>query len=457
MARIVAVYGEDGLDVSILISMAMVASGYAGPEGCGLGIKTKKGFRKWGRSGVATQALAQMSAEEVAEYFGNVGIGHNSTNGNIMPLVIENRGGIEMLVAIDGSVEAEKAVIDWMKRGRTIEESVRLAMYQVCDDFALVALSADGELVGARNSGLMPLAVGTIEMEQDGRVFQGHYLSSQGGILDHGATYAHSVSPGEMIVLHAKGYVRKAILSTVKIKRCINEGLFQQGPVGNFCGGRPVTEIRGDVGEEMALRFSEKHHCLDRDLYTVLQIPDGGFYYGLKFAELLGLKYMPDVVVKNRYMHSGPVESRYTLAGFEPTINFDALNAIAASGNLINGGFAPSAESPPVMTCSQIRGKRVIVIDDTLWSGEIIKHIAHQCRLAGAAEVHAVTATVTAAHCFCGKDAHRSNKIALGSKGSLADIAVKLGIDSFTSLSEDRLVNAVGTPHRNYCLKCLRF
>lgn len=458
MGRLIAINAKKGIDVSLEAILGLGTMGYAGPRGFGIGSLTEEGLKTFTSKLVASQAFARMSKEEIAALGGNVCIGYNSTNGVAMPIQVTNLGGIEILVAIDGNQETSDEVIKWMRKGKTLYHSVLLAMKKVTGHFALVAISTKGQLLAARNSGLMPLSVGMVCAE--GRV-SAMYISSSSAVLDGGATFVRSVLPGEIICLKCNGYTSKYVPRPDNTG-CPFEATFLLGPTNKF-GGRWVQAIRESVGKAVGRNVAKLHPDIDPTNWVLLGIPDGGNMFTEGASQELNAEFLRSIIVKNRYpMNSGVghltvdgriITSKYTLAGAVPLTapDYDPKFDVSLDGPV------PSLEGMVGTLNELIRGKKVILIDDSFFTGDSLRRGAEMLREAGAVEVHGATPTVTEHHCPHGKDAHRIGVVPKSYAGKIDQIAADLGLDSFTTLSLDELTDAIGTSQKILCTECLCF
>ena len=458
MGRLIAINAKKGIDVSLEAILGLGTMGYAGPRGFGIGSLTEEGLKTFTSKLVASQAFAKMSKEEIAALYSNLVIGYNSTNGVEMPIQITNLGGIKILVAIDGNQETSDEVIIWMEKGKTLHHSISLAMKNVTGHFALVAVSAKGQLLTARNSGLMPLSVGMVCT--GGRV-SAMYISSSSAVLDGGATFVRSVLPGEIICLKYNGYTSKYVPRPDN-SGCPFEATFLLGPTNKF-GGRWVQAIRESVGRAVGKNVAKLHPDMNPEEWVLLAIPDGGNMFTEGASQELNAEFLRSTIVKNRYpMNSGVghlivdgriITSKYTLAGAVPLTapDYDPKFDVSLDGPV------PLLEGMVGTLNELIKGKKVILIDDSLFTGDSLRRGAEMLREAGAVEVHGATPTVTEHHCPHGKDAHRIGVVPKSYAGRIDQIAVDLGLDSFTTLSLDELTDAIGTSQKILCTECLCF
>ena len=101
-----------------------------------------------------------------------------------------------------------------------------------------------------------------------------------------------------------------------------------------------------------------------------------------------------------------------------------------------------------------VKGKKTVITDDLIRSGEKMADIAQKCRKMGAIEVHGLAGTIGRSTCPYGNASFIGQEM-IGSGLEDKDIARSLGLDSFTSLTIPELLMAVNTPRINYCYICL--
>ncbi|MCX6808892.1 MAG: hypothetical protein NTW50_04495 [Candidatus Berkelbacteria bacterium] len=426
MSRIVGISREKGRDVFVEMLLALSLQIFANDEMTGVATARDGQIIPWVKRGVVTSVSSKIHPEEAKSLMGNCGIGYVSSCGLMMPEFCETGDGLAFAVAVDGSEIAQKQVVAAICKATTLRDGVIRAMKQVSIPFALIAMSSLGEIVGARRDGRKPLSVGKL----DG----GMYLSSQSGILDQGAEFLHSVWPGEIITLGTYGYQRKAVLPVVDHSRCIDEVLFLQRP-GNICGGQSVEKIRIREGRALGKLFLGLPFFNEDAEYLIMQIPDGGNYPAIGFASAHSFfKYDSSAQVKCRYVNvpNVPLPVKYSL-----------------------NGWIPDQENPGKMTNIYFKGKRIVLVDDGLWSGSKLIHFRKMLEQAGALEVHGVTVTVSCRSCPYGNDGHDLGSAPIGMGKSGQEIAKLLGLASFNFLPEEELIDSLGTPHRIYCTECL--
>ncbi|MFA6963345.1 MAG: phosphoribosyltransferase family protein [Patescibacteria group bacterium] len=437
--RIFGIVAEPGIDIWLDIIVALSLQGYAGPRGCGFGLRTKAGLQLWHSALVAAQAFARMSASEISGYVGNIGIGCNSTTGVMMPIRFSNLSGDDILVVIDSNVQTAKDVVEQMERGTTLRDSVEIAMRNVVGHFALVAMSNDDEIVCGRNSGLMPLSISKIVGDHG---VEAMYVSSSSRVLNRGVSFVRSVMPGEIAVLSCNGFIAEGI-NIIENLGCPLEGLFHLPPGDQF-GGIGVQDIRYATGRALGHNvLRDRPEIIDKNC-VVIAIPDGGNKVAEGLAYQLGVKFLSNLAVKNRYPDNKGIKNL-------------TIRGVAISSKYTLAGAIPIRLPGVEMFNEMLNGKNVFLVDDSFYSGWTFEHFLYLCKEAGADKVHGFAPTIAGSPCSYGKDAHREGSKARDHTGQIDQIARDIGLDSFTTLSRRELIGAINTPQKILCTECLCF
>jgi amidophosphoribosyltransferase len=352
-------------------------------------------------------AKGQTAIRDVQPFFGEFAMGGAAIahNGNITNALALRRELIERGSIFQSSSDTE-CIIHLMARsmGRTIMDRMEEALRKVDGAFSIVAMT-DDRLIGCRDPlGVRPLVLG--------RVADGWVLASETCALDIiGADYLREVEPGEMVVITAdKGLESHFPFRRREPRFCIFEHVYFSRP-DSILGGRSVYETREAIGRELA-----REAPVDADL--VCPVPDSGTPAAIGYARESGIPYGMGII-RNQYVGRTFIEPSEHIRNMGVRLKLNVNRAL-------------------------IRGKRVILVDDSVVRGTTSIKIREMILDAGAAEVHfRIASPPTAWPCFYGVDTPQREKL-LAATMSEDEMCAHLGVDSLRFISLDGLYRAVG-------------
>lgn len=292
------------------------------------------------------------------------------------------------------------------------------ALKQVEGAFSLVALTKK-KLIGARDAlGVRPLVLGML----DGA----YILSSETCGLDIiGAEYVRDIEPGELVIIDKDGLHSSKPFGDTKSRFCIFEYVYFARP-DSLVEGKNVYEVRKKIGVELA-----KESGIKADV--VVPVPDSGVPAALGYAQESGIPFELGII-RNHYIGRTFIE---------PT------------DQVRNLGVKLKHNS----NASALKGKDVILVDDSIVRGTTSKKIVAMVREAGAKKVHMrIASPPTTDPCFYGVDTPDKDKL-IAASNSAKEIAKIIGADSVEFISIDGLYRAAGEKDRNsslpqYCDAC---
>ncbi len=373
-----------------------------------------------------TGSSSWRNAQPVYRSVGDAGfaLGHNGNLTNVLELsdalgmlpgMLEPELGLDSTT--DSALVAELIAHEYPPEPRSDGRDLELALERVLPrlrgGFSFVLLD-DARLIGVRDEhGFWPLVLGRIEA--------GWVLASESAALDIvGAHYVRDVEPGEMVVIDASG-IRSHHYAPPTPKLCLFEFVYFSRPDTNLYG-KSVHLARQRMGEELA-----RQAPVAADM--VMPIPESGIPAAQGFARASGIPY-GDGLVKNRYVGRTFIEPTHQLRGAGVRLKLNPLP-------------------------ENIRGKRLIVVDDSIVRGTTTRQVVAMLREAGAAEVHfRVSSPPYRWPCFYGMDTGRRSEL-LAADLSVGEIRDYLGVDSLAYLDLDRLVAATGADGEAFCTACL--
>lgn len=349
----------------------------------------------------------QTAIRDVQPFFGEFSMGGAAIahNGNITNAVALRRELIERGSIFQSSSDSE-CIIHLMARsmGRTIPDRMEEALRKVEGAFSVVAMT-QSKLVGCRDPlGVRPLVLG--------KLGDGWVLSSETCALDIvGADFVREIEPGEMVVISAEEGVQSHYpFRRAKSRFCIFEHVYFSRP-DSILGGRSVYETREAIGRELA-----KEAPVDADL--VCPVPDSGTPAAIGFSLESGIPYAMGII-RNQYMGRTFIEPSEQIRNMGVRLKLNVNRAL-------------------------IRGKRVILVDDSVVRGTTSQKIKEMILEAGAAEVHfRIASPPTQWPCFYGVDTPEREKL-LAATMTEDEMRDHLGVDSLKFISLDGLYRAVG-------------
>ena len=234
-----------------------------------------------------------------------------------------------------------------------------------------------------------------------------------------GASYVREVEPGEFIAIDEDG-LRSTRFAPIDRAGCVFEYVYLARPDSSI-NGRSVHAARVAMGRRLAVE-----HPVEADL--VMPVPESGTPAAVGYAAESGITFGQGLT-KNAYVGRTFIQPSQTLRQLGIRLKLNPLRDV-------------------------IRGKRLVVVDDTIVRGNTQRALVRMLREAGAAEVHIrITAPPVKWPCFYGIDfASRAELIANGL--GVEEIARSLGADSLGYLSEEGMIAATEQPASQLCTAC---
>jgi len=260
--------------------------------------------------------------------------------------------------------------------------------------------------------GIRPLVLGRLE--------RGWVVASESAALATvGASVIREVQPGELIAVDEDG-LRSHRFAEANPKGCVFEYVYLARPDATIAG-RSVHEARLEMGRRLAIEYP-----VEADL--VIPVPESGTPAAIGYAEASGIPYGQGFV-KNSYVGRTFIQPSQTLRQLGIRLKLNALETV-------------------------IRGKRLVVVDDSIVRGNTQRAQIRMLREAGAAEIHVrISSPPVKWPCFYGIDfATRAELVANGL--NIEEIRASIGADSLGYLREDAMIQATGQPGNRLCAAC---
>ncbi len=343
---------------------------------------------------------------DVQPFFGEFAMGGAAIahNGNITNADALRRELIERGSIFQSGSDSE-CIIHLMARSlqRTIPERMKDALRRVEGAFSIVAMTRT-KLIGVRDPlGVRPLMLG--------KVGEGWALSSETCGFDIiGAEFVREVKPGEMVVITEDGVESFKPFEKRRARFCIFEHVYFSRP-DSILGGQSVYTTRRQIGVELA-----REAPVEADL--VCPVPDSGTPAAIGYSQESGIPYAMGII-RNQYMGRTFIEPTEQIRNMGVRLKLNVNRAL-------------------------IKGKRVVLVDDSVVRGTTSAKIKEMILDAGAAEVHfRIASPPTAWPCFYGVDTPRRDKL-LAATMSEEEMRHHLGVDSLRFITLDGLYRAVG-------------
>jgi amidophosphoribosyltransferase len=422
MCGVVGIYNHK--EASNLAYLALHALQHRGQESAGIAASDEHAIRLHRRMGLVSDIFTQDVIEKLP---GNKAVGHvrYSTSGesllkNSQPFYIHYAHG-DLAIAHNGNlVNAQKIRKDLESKGsifqsnmdtevishliaksqkENLTERIFDALKQVQGAYSLVFLT-ETRLIAARDPyGWRPLVIGKLD---------GTYIvASETCALDLiEAEYVREVEPGELIVFDKKGMHSYKPFDTPKKKAlCIFEYIYFARPDSHVFN-RDVYEMRKGFGHQLA-----KENPVDADM--VVPVPDSGLPAAIGYSEETGIPFQMGLI-RSHYVGRTFIEPSQSIRHFGVKLK---LNPVRET----------------------LKGKKIVLIDDSIVRGTTSRKIVKMVRDAGAKEVHVrISSPPTSWPCYYGIDTPTREEL-IASSHSVEEIRKFITADSLSYLSEKAL------------------
>jgi amidophosphoribosyltransferase len=347
----------------------------------------------------------------VACQHGQIAVCHN---GNL-PFASEERKRLERDGAIFSSTSDTEVVLHGIARSqaRTATEAIPEVLCETEGAFSMLFLTPDA-LVAVRDPrGFRPLALGRLN---DAWVVASETCAFD--LID--ATYERDVEPGEMIVIDRYGLHSSHPLPPRTHSMCIFEHVYFARP-DSVIFGHSVNESRHKMGKRLAVE-----HPADADI--VVPVPDSGVAAAIGYAAQSGITYRQGLV-RNHYVGRTFIEPKQSIRSFGVRIKLNPVRHL-------------------------IKGRSVVLIDDSIVRGTTSKKIVRMVREAGAREVHMrISCPPTVSPCYYGVDTPDKSDL-IAAQMSVEEICRFIEADSLGYLSLEGMLAATGVDAGESCVAC---
>ena len=425
-----------GEEVARLTYFGLFALQHRGQESAGIAVSDGSAILVYKELGLVSQVFNEST---LATLQGELGIGHTrySTTGsttwdNAQPafkshgargLALGHNGNLVNTPELaelagrrgGGATTDSDLVATLLSRhvGEGLEEAAMRVLPMLEGAFCFVMMDEHTVYAARDPYGLRPLSIGKLP--------GGYCFASETAALDIvGASFVRDVEPGELVMADDRGLRSRRFAESPRRALCVFEFVYL-ARADSRLAGRTVLTARREMGRRLAGEAPA-----DADL--VIPIPDTGHSAAQGYAEAAGLPY-GEGLMKNRYVGRTFIEPTPSLRDRGVKLK---LNPI------------PDA----------VRGRRLVVVDDSIVRGTTTRQIVQTLREAGATEVHMrVTSPPVRWPCFYGIDMSTREEL-VASDLAVDEVRAFIGSDSLAYLSLEGLVASTGRPEGEFCRAC---
>ena len=426
-----------GEDVARLTYFGLFAQQHRGQESAGIAVGDGHNILVYRDLGLVSQVFSEAT---LTTLHGDLGIGHTrySTTGsttwdNAQPvfktdgvhsLALGHNGNLvnthELAARLGrpGAATTDSDIVTTMMANEmaatgSLEQAAMRVLPVLQGAFCFVRMDERSVFAARDSHGVRPLSIG--------RLPNGFVVASETCALDIvGAAFVRDVEPGELIRIDDLGLHSARFAESPKRSLCIFEVVYLARPDSRI-GGANVHEARREMGRILA-----REHPATADM--VIAVPTTGHSAAQGYSEVTGIPY-GDGLYKNNYVGRTFIQPSQSLRDLGVKLK---LNPI------------PDA----------IRGKRLVVVDDSIVRGTTTKQIVQALREAGAAEVHIrITCPPVKWPCFYGIDMPTRQEL-IGADLAVEEIRAYVGADSLGYLSLEGMVEASGGAREAFCRAC---
>lgn len=437
------IYDLDGQEVASSIYYGLFALQHRGQESCGIAVSDTAGPKGkvlvYKDMGLVNEVF---TTEILDKFQGNIGIGHvrystagSSTRENAQPLVLnyvkgtlgiahngnlinalELREELEYTGAIFQTTIDSEVIAYHIARERlkcdSVEQAVARAMDKLKGAYSLIVMSPR-KIIGARDPyGFKPLCIGKVD--------NAYVIASETCALDAVcAEFVRDVLPGEIVTISKEGITSDTSRCNQKVARCIFEYIYFARPDSTFDG---ISIYNSRI---MAGKLLAKLNPVEADL--VVGVPESGNDAALGYSLESGIPY-GKAFVKNSYVGRTFIKPKQNQRESSVRIKLNVLKEV-------------------------VKGKRIIMIDDSIVRGTTSERIVGMLRAAGAKEVHVrISSPPFKYPCYFGTDIPSEDQL-IATGHTVEEIGKVLGVDSLAYLDVGSLPELIGEG-MTYCDAC---
>jgi amidophosphoribosyltransferase len=408
---------SDGRQLFAHRAMGLVQDAFSEAQLAQLPGRLAIGHVRYSTAGGSHLKNAQPFAVDYAR--GSLAVCHNGNLTNAEEL----RAGLEARGSIFQSTSDTEVLVHLvaMSTQVAIEDRVCDALAKVKGAYSLLFLTEESVVAVRDPMGVRPMCLGILP-GSGGR--DAHVIASEPTAFDLiGAEFVRDVEPGEMLIIDEGGLRSLKLPESVEQRMCVFEYVYFARPDSRL-GGRSVYEVRKLLGGELA-----KEHPVEADV--VIPVPDSGVPAAIGYASAQRIPFEMGLI-RSHYVGRTFIEPQQSIRHFGVRLKLNPVESI-------------------------LRGKRVVVVDDSIVRGTTSRKIVKMIRDAGAREVHLrISSPPTQWPCYYGIDTPTRREL-IASNHSIEEVARYVTADSLGYLSLEGMLSAVSGPSGNpraYCHAC---
>ena len=432
-------YNLKGEDIANWVYYGLFSLQHRGQESCGIAVSENRDIRYYKDMGLVSEVF---TPENLDKLHGDIAVGHvrdstagSSVRANAQPLVTKYIKGTLAIVhngnlvnAVDLREELEKngaifqttidsEVIAYLVAkervtSRSVEEAVAKAMQYIKGAYSLLVMSPR-KITAARDPfGFKPLCLGKRD--------DTYVVASETCALDTvGAEFIRDLEPGEIITITEDGVKsNRQYCNMVKPARCIFEYIYFARP------DSVIDDVSVFASRIMAGRILAQSHPVEADM--VVGVPESGNAAAMGYSLESGIPY-GQAFVKNTYVGRTFIKPKQSMREQSVKIKLNVLK-------------------------ENVKGKRIIMVDDSIVRGTTSANIVTMLRNAGATEVHVrISSPPFKFPCYFGTDIPSGDQL-IANHHTIDEIRKLLGADSLGYLDCDRMNEMV--KDLEYCDAC---
>jgi amidophosphoribosyltransferase len=392
-------------------AMGLVQDGFTQDQLAKLPGHVAIGHVRYSTAGGSLLKNAQPIAVDYAR--GSLAVCHNGnlTNAEELRAELEARGSI---FQSDSDTEVFVHLVAASKE-IAVEDRIADALTRVKGAYSLLFMTEDAIVAVRDPMGFRPLCLGLLPAKKDA-----HVVASEPCAFDLiDAEYVRDVEPGEMLVIDASGIRSMRPLPRATPRMCVFEFVYFARPDSKI-GGKSVYDTRKSFGAKLA-----EEHPVEADV--VIPVPDSGVPAAIGYAAARGLPFEMGLI-RSHYVGRTFIEPQQSIRHFGVRLKLNPVEPV-------------------------LRGRRVVVVDDSIVRGTTSRKIVKMVRDAGAREVHLrISSPPTQWPCYYGIDTPTRREL-IASSHSTDEIMRYVTADSLGYLSLEGMLAAVGD-NDSFCHAC---